>query len=276
MFHFDGISFENLQMKQILLLTLFSLTSLSVFSQKKGNFFSGMYLQWGYNTEWYTKSNIHFNSVVNGVDHHFTIYKARAHDRNDMDAIIKKPIEISVPQYNYRVGFYLNAKHTRAIEINYDHTKYIVYNNQVVHAKGFIGGNYFDKDTSFRFDQVHFEHTNGANFYQINYVRLYQLKKNARRTVFTALWKAGAGILIPKTDITLSGKRVDNRFHIAGYCFGAEAGGRWYMGRKLFLEPTVKAGFANYTNSLGAGNGRVNHSFGYFELIGTLGYDIRF
>ncbi len=77
-----------------------------------------MYLQWGYNTEWYTRGNIHFNTDVNGGNNNFTIYKAKTHDRNDMDAILKKPIEISIPPYNYRVGFYLNKKHTRTLEIN--------------------------------------------------------------------------------------------------------------------------------------------------------------
>ena len=94
--------------------------------------------------------------------------------------------------------------------------------------------------------------------------------------LFTGLWKAGAGILIPKTDITLSGKRVDNKFHIAGFCFGAEGGARWYFAKKWFLEGMAKTGFADYTNSLAAGGGRVNHSFGYFELIGLVGYDIKF
>lgn len=263
-------------MKKIFVLVFLSFIAITVFSQKKSKLLSGMYIQWGYNTEWYTKSNIHFNTVVDGVDHNFTIYKARAHDKPDMDAIIKKPIEFSIPQYNYRIGFYLNKKHTKAIEINYDHTKYVVYDNQKLRAKGNIGGNYFDKDTSFTKNELHFEHTNGANFYQINYVQQYELKRNTKRPVFTALWKAGAGILIPKTDITLSNKRVDNRFIIAGYCFGAEAGARWYISKKLFFEGTAKAGFANYTNSLGVGNGKVNHSFGYFELIGTIGYDINF
>lgn len=235
-----------------------------------------MYLQWGYNTEWYGKSNIHFRDVVSGVNHDFTIYKAKAHDRNDLDAIAKKPVEISIPQYNYRIGFYLNPQHSKAIEINFDHTKYIVYDNQLLHAKGTIGGNYFDKDTAFTASQLHFEHTNGANFYHINYVRQYSLKKNKSRDVFTAICKAGGGILIPKTDITLSGKKVDNKYHIAGYCFGAEGGGRWNFSRKWFLEGTAKTGFANFTNSLAAGGGRVNHSFGYFELIGTVGYNLLF
>ncbi len=259
-------------------LTLMSLTSFAQKSPKKSKLLNGMYLQWGYNTEWYTRSNIHFRSTVNGIEHNFKIYKARAHDRNDMDAILKEPLQISVPQYNYRIGFYLNEKHTRAIEINYDHSKYIVYDNQTLRAKGHIGSDYFDKDTAFTRDEMHFEHTNGANFYQLNYVQQHTLayNRNHKRPVLTAVWKAGAGILIPKTDITLSGKRVDNRFHVAGYCLGLEGGARWYFAKRIFLEGTAKTGFANYTNSLAAGNGRVNHSFGYVELIGTLGYDIKF
>jgi len=263
-------------MKKTIVLILLTVNFLYSFSQSKNKVINGLYLQWGYNTEWYTKSTIHFRDVVNGVNHDFTIYKARAHDRNDLDAITKKPVEISIPQYNYRVGFYLNTSHTKAIEINFDHTKYILNNYQKLHAKGNIGVNYFDKDTVFTPSELSFEHTNGANFYHINYVQQYVLKSNRTRPVFTALWKGGAGILIPKTDVTLSGKRVDNKFHIAGYCIGAEGGGRWYFGRKWFLEGTAKTGFANYTNAFAAGGGRVNHNFGYFELIGTIGYDIKF
>lgn len=263
-------------MKKLFVLILFTVTFLYSFSQTKNRVLKGMYIQWGYNTEWYTKSNIHFRDNVNGVNHDFTIYKAKAHDRNDLDAITKKPIEISIPQYNYRIGFYINTNHSKAIELNFDHTKYIVYDNQLLHAKGIIGNNSFDKDTAFNSSQVHFEHTNGANFYHINYVRQYVLKNKNTRPLFTLLWKAGGGILIPKTDVTLSNKRVDNKFHIAGYCFGAEGGGKWYVTKKLFLEGMAKTGFANYTNALAAGGGRVNHHFGYFEWIGTLGYDIKF
>ncbi|MBP6430815.1 MAG: hypothetical protein KA319_03530 [Ferruginibacter sp.] len=235
-----------------------------------------MYLQWGYNTEWYTKSNIHFNTSVNGVVHNYTIYKAVAHDRNDLDAIFKNPIEISVPQYNYRIGFYLDKSKSKAIELNFDHTKYIVYDNQKLRAKGYIGSTYFDKDTAFTGHNMHFEHTNGANFYQINYVSQHTLKSKNNRPQFSLLWKAGVGIVIPKTDITLSGKRIDNRFHIAGYCLGVEGGGRWYFSKKWFLEGTAKTGFANYTNSLAVDKGKVNHNFGYFELVGTVGYEINF
>ena len=99
-------------MKKLTGFILFISLVSTVSAQKKNRLISGMYIQWGYNTEWYTKSKIHFNSIVDGVPHNFTIFKAKAHDRSDMDGILKKPLEITVPQYNYRVGFYLNKKHT--------------------------------------------------------------------------------------------------------------------------------------------------------------------
>ncbi len=263
-------------MRQILILATVFFSTSYIQAQQKDKLLKGMYIQWGYNTEWYSKSNIHFKDVVNGVPHNFTIYKAKAHDRSDLDGIWKKPIEITVPQYNYRIGFYLNEKHSKAIELNFDHTKYIVNDNQLLRAKGTIGAKQFDTDTAFNGSQLHFEHTNGANFYHFNFVRQYNLKNNKSRPLITGLWKAGAGFLIPKTDVTLSGKRIDNKFHLAGYCIGAEGGGRWYFAKKIFLEGTAKTGFVNFTNALAAGGGRVNHKFLYFELIGTVGFDIKF
>lgn len=45
-----------------------------------------MYFQWGYNTEWYTRSNIHVK-MSNG--NNFTLHKVKAHDSPDLDAIPK-------------------------------------------------------------------------------------------------------------------------------------------------------------------------------------------
>jgi hypothetical protein len=48
--------------------------------------------------------------------------------------------------------------------------------------------------------------------------------------------------------------------------------------KKLFLEGTGKTGYVHYINALAntstqKGN-RATHGFGYFELIGLIGYDI--
>lgn len=256
-------------------LVLLIIGQVTVMGQSKFSI-KGMYLQWGYNTEWFTRSDIHFKGAVNGVPHDFTAYGVKATDRNDMDAIFKKPIQISVPQYNYRIGFYLNAAKTKAIELNFDHTKYIAKDNQRLHLKGMIGDKYIDQDTLVTSDKLFaFEHTNGANFYHINYVQFWPLNKTNRKAgYFVPMLKVGAGFMIPKTDVTLFGKRLDNKFHLAGYMASVEGGIKYYITRNFFFEATAKTGYAKYTNALTVDGGKAKHAFGYAEVIGTFGYDI--
>lgn len=93
----------------------------------------------------------------------------------------------------------------------------------------------------------------------------------------TVIWKAGAGIVVPRSDVTILGKQLDNKFHVAGYIAGVEGGLRFYPLKKLFLEATAKGGFANYLNVLTTGDeGRAHHHFFFGEVIGTVGYDINF
>lgn len=254
---------------------LFFIGRFAAFSQTRHGL-RGMYIQWGYNTEWYTRSNLHFKGSVNGIPHDFTAYNVKGVDQNDFDAIAKKPWEVSVPQYNYRIGFYLNQRKTKAIEFNFDHTKYIVGDNQRVRVKGYVGDQHFDNDTTVtRENLFHFEHTNGANFYHINYVQFWPLNKTNRRAgYFVPMLKVGAGFMIPKTDVTMFGKRLDNRFHLAGYMASGEGGIKYYISHTWFLEGTAKTGYAKYTNALTVDGGKATHSFGYGELIMTIGYDI--
>lgn len=240
----------------------------------------GMYFQWGYNKEWYSHSNIHF-VMSNGND--FTIHKAKAHDRTNFNAIISNPIDITIPQYNLRIGFYINNAKTKGLEINFDHTKYVVTDYQKVRIKGVIDGKQVDNDTILDKDNfLHFEHTDGANFLHINYFQINSLKKHRSkdRDVFSSIWKVGAGFNIPRTDFTWHGRRLNNKFHIAGYNISAEGGARWNMGKNFFLEGTGKIGYVRYVDALadtpGETGNRAHHGFGYFECIGTIGYNISF
>lgn len=235
---------------------------------------SGIYVQWGYNREWYSKSDIHFS---NGDAYDFTLKGAKAQDKPDFDAIYKAPLDISIPQYNYRIGFYLNQERTHAIELNFDHTKYVVTDNQEYHIDGRIGDHTFNNlDTTFDPSFLHFEHTDGANFAQLNYVGKQQFLKTLKtnRELVSVVYKLGAGLVIPRTDVTFMGKRLNNKFHVAGYVVSAEAGVRLYPLRNLFLEATGKGGFANYINSLASEGGKASHKFYYIEVIGLIGYEI--
>jgi hypothetical protein len=274
-------SFAN--MKNITLLTVLVTVSFACTAQKaepaKKTFY-GMYLQWGYNTETYSRSDIHFK-MSNG--NNFILHRVKAHDATDFDAIIKKPAEVSIPQYNYRIGFYINPQKTKSIELNFDHAKYVVTNYQKVRVTGQIDGVQVDADSILNpASFLHFEHTDGANFLHINYTgqQILMQSANTNRKIITWIWKAGAGINIPRTDFSWRGDRLNNKFHIAGYNISAESGMRWYLTRHFFLEATGKAGFVNYLNALANTNtqkgNRASHHFVYAELIGTVGFDINF
>ena len=239
-----------------------------------------MNLQWGYNTEWYTRSTIHFK-MANGDN--FKLIKAASHDKPDMDAVWKNPTEVSIPQYNYRLGFYLNKKRTKSLELNFDHIKYVVTDGQTVRVKGTIGGVNVNADSVLNpADFLHLEHTDGGNLLHLNYVQQNTIlrTKASKRPLVNLLWKAGAGINIPRTDFTYHGDRLNNNFHIAGYNISAEAGARIYPFKNFFFEATGKSGFVRYMNALAnttsLKGSKVSHGFGYIEMIGTFGFDIRF
>ncbi|MBS1615440.1 MAG: hypothetical protein JST06_04905 [Bacteroidetes bacterium] len=236
--------------------------------------FNGMYLQWGYNREIYTRSDIHFQ---NGNQYDFTIHDAKAVDKPDFDGIWNSPLDITIPQYSYRIGVYLNRQNTWAIELNFDHAKYVVNDDQRLRLSGQIAGEQIDKDTVIHRQFLHFEHTDGANFFHINYVHQKFLLEGKRYGKLSYLLKGGAGVVIPRTDVTYMGQRLNNKFHVAGYIISAEAGIRYYPLRNFFLELNMKGGYANYLNSLAIeGGGKANHQFCYGSVILLAGYELNF
>ena len=249
-------------------------------AQKHKFSLKGMYFQWGYNREFYAPSTIRF-MLSDGSD--FKILHGRAHDKPDYDAIIKHPGEVSIPQYNYRIGFYLDKKHHHALEINFDHVKYVLTDGQKVKVVGTIAGQPVDGDSILdpnRF--LHFEHTDGGNLLHINYVTQQTIFKSIdkKRDLLTFLYKFGAGINIPRTDFTYHGDRLNNDFHIAGYNFAAEAGVRLFPLKRFFIEATGKTGYVKVVNALAnttrMKGDRVRHHYEYIEFIATLGYEINF
>ena len=233
--------------------------------KNKGTF----YISWGYNRDWFSKSDLHFyNNRSDNYD--FVLYSVKAKDRPGFNHI--PSIEISIPQYSYRFGYYFNNKHDLGVEINFDHSKYVMVQDQTVHMKGQIHGMELDKDTILQGDFLQFEHTNGANFLMCNFIKRKSfLRSENRKHWLSAVVKTGAGIMIPKTDVALFGSRLDNRFHIAGWLTGIETGLRYDV-KHFFFEPTVKGTFVNYTNVLTIGTGRANHHFWCLEAILTAGF----
>jgi hypothetical protein len=255
----------------LLLLLLLASSSLATARQFSKPHFSGMYLQWGYNRDVFSKSDLHFS---NGSTYDFTIHQARAVDQPDFAGFWETPIDITIPQNSYRIGVYLNRENTWAIELNFDHAKYVVNDNQYLRVTGTINGEAIDQDTTIQRAFVHLEHTNGANFYHINYVHQKYLLEGKKYGKLSYLLKGGAGIVVPRSDVTIMGHRLDNEYHVAGYIASAEAGMRYYPLRNFFLELNVKGGFANYLNVLTVEGGKAHHKFWYGGMVALAGYDL--
>ena len=98
-------------MKKALLIIITGLPLLFFGQQpekQKGIFYVG----WGYNRDWYSKSNIYLQNnnpqIINGVSYtyDFTVYNAKAKDRPQFDRI-KDVANITIPQFGFRVGYFL-------------------------------------------------------------------------------------------------------------------------------------------------------------------------
>lgn len=243
--------------------------------KQKGTF----YVSWGYNRAWYGRTDIHFrnlsntyNEQTNRYDYYdFTLHNVKASDRPDQDNLLSTPI--TIPQYNYRVGYFFNDKYDLGIEISFDHTKYIVDDNQTVRMSGQVNNERVDENVVLDPKNfLHFEHSDGANFLMLNLVKRQQLLSTRdQRFGLNAIAKVGAGVVIPKTMVRLYGQELDNRFHVAGWIGGVEAGIRGHFFKYGFLEWTGKAFLANYSNVLVIGEGKAHHWMRGFETILTAG-----
>ncbi|MBK7573075.1 MAG: hypothetical protein IPI10_16195 [Bacteroidetes bacterium] len=88
--------------------------------------------------------------------------------------------------------------------------------------------------------------------------------KNSQH-VLNVVGKVGAGIVIPKTDVTLFGERLDNVFHVAGYVTGLESGLRYEFRKTLFTKSWPKE-LGKLLQCSSVGTGKANHTF-YREFI---------
>ncbi len=241
---------------------------------------------WGYNRDWFSKSDIHFHGTYPntyesgkgaGQEYDFTLLNVKAEDRPQFNHIADW--NITIPQFYYRVGYYFPSEKIIGIEVGFDHVKYVMNSNQTlrvqgqVYEKGIDKVVTVDKDTFVTDHFVHFEHTNGANYIMLSFVRGMELL-TTRSEVHTILClvKPGAGIVFPRSDVTINDDRKDNAFHVAGYVAGLEVSFRYLFDQHVFLETAAKGCYANYSNVLTTQGNTANHSFTSFEWLFSIGY----
>jgi hypothetical protein len=227
-----------------------------------------IYFSWGYNTEWYTPSTVSVKQSSLGNDYKMVNVKAQDHRGWD-EGIFN--MALTIPQYNYRLGYYFNQKQDLAFEINFDHTKYII-SDQVVNVQGTMGNAPVNDYVNFNQPNgFYYFLNNGANFLLFNIVKrvgLYHTQDRNFYLDFTG--KAGIGPVIPHVQNMLYGKANNPGFQIGGWNTGLETALRATVMKYAYLEFSQKFDYARYSN-LRVYEGRAKQAFGCYELILSAG-----
>ena len=196
--------------------------------ESKGNFF----FFWGYNRSSYAKSNI----KLVGPDYNFTLSDVKAKDLpKKFSSIYFNPTKFTIPQFNFRIGYFINDKY--AIAGGWDHMKYQTIDGRNVTIDGTIESTaslqyagVYDNQT-IQMDHnglVKIEHSDGFNIVNLNIERhdhLYQLF--SERLAAKIVSGAGLGIAMPWTNSFIFGTKNDDRPHFSG------------MGAQVFIAPEV-------------------------------------
>ncbi|HVW60469.1 MAG TPA: hypothetical protein VHC48_10550 [Puia sp.] len=243
------------------------------FSQekKRRRFIQEVYFSWGYNTEWYTHSSVHVSQPSLGND--YTFKNIKGHDHRGWDeGLFSKAL--TIPQYNYRLGFVLNEEKGWAFEINFDHTKFI-FADQNARIKGTLNHHAVDSTVAFNeANGFYYYLNNGANFLLFNVVKSWHfLPLSSRKVKLDLLAKGGIGPVIPHVDNSLFGQKNDAGFQFGGWNVGFEGCIRATFFQYVYLEYSNKLDYARYSG-LEVYQGKARQAFGTYEMILSLGFRI--
>lgn len=231
-----------------------------------------LYFSWGYNKEWYTRSNVHIKQEALGND--YTMNRVVAEDHPGWNTgIFNKPL--TVPQYNYRLGYFFNKKQDWAFEINFDHTKYIISQDQNISLSGTINNQPTSAVIKFNYQNGFYYYlNNGANFLLFNLVKRFRIyETESRKFKLDLLAKGGIGPVIPHVQNSLFGKDNNPGFQFGGWNIGAETALKATIMRYAYLEFSQKVDYARYSH-LAIYEGRARQAFGTYELVLSLGITI--
>lgn len=244
-------------------------------AHNKGKFF----ISWGGNRESYSKSDIHFK----GNDYNFTLHDVKAQDKPKgwhIDYI--NPARMTIPQTNLNIGYFISDHYS--ISVGVDHMKYVMGQNQVVNYKG----NYPNPGTYGELlpnnqillteDFLTFEHTDGLNYVFTEFARVDDISKlfkiaDTDKIQINISEGLGAGILFPKTNTQLLGRKRHDDFHVSGYGVSAKVGLNVTFFKHFFIKGELKAGYINMPNirTTQSSSDSASQDFTFFQRIIAFG-----
>lgn len=167
------------------------------------------YVSWGYSRQQYAPSDIHVSQPALGND--FTLGQVAGRDfpanvQETLGSITS--LEFTNPQENIRIGRYLNAEKTFAIEFSLDHSKYNTNPNQTVAVSGTVatGTPPINGSMVLNPDNFNYNLHNGLNHIMVNAVGLHHLYGLENQPGdLQLISRVGAGILLPHADNVIFG-----------------------------------------------------------------------
>jgi len=241
------------------------------------------YFSWGYSKQYWAPSDIHVSQPALGND--FTIHDVAGHDEPGGESGIFQG-DLFGPQYNIRIGRFINADRTLGVELNFDHSKYTTTVGQTAQVTGLVAGvptnAYTQLTNQFFSEQLH----NGANHVMVNAVYRLPLIGQTNETLsVAAIAKAGVGIMLPHTGDTILGEtnNVGNKtlsnaiglnngwWQLNGWTTGAEFGLRFVLFKPVYLELTDKVAYARL-GDLPAYQGTIQQNLLMNEIVLSLGF----
>ncbi len=263
--------------------------------KRKGQFFCS----WGYNRAFFSNSDIH----LTGTGYDFSISNVTARDEHGGHDFLTyiKPTMFTIPQFNWRIGYYLNDK--TFITIGHDHMKYNMdkqvtlltgkiktgvndgtYNNaevlvgENVESAVYLPASVGALPTGFVSE---FEHCDGLNDFTGEIGRIEQLwcSKNCKHA-FSALGAVGLGMIIPDSDTDILGQPPKHdmqtgkkAYHLAGYSCSASIGLQFDFFKHFFIQGKIKAGYMNLPDiNTTVNGGKASQHFNFIEPYFQVGY----
>lgn len=256
----------------------FLLLTLTAAAQNVPHLKHRVFAYWGYNRAQFTTSDIHFT----GSDYDFILHDVVAKDKPEAFTLNNyfNPKYIWIPQYNYRVGWFLTDKWSFSLGL--DHMKYVMAHDQRVQLTGIISRERSPAyatsgetgEVRLTPDFLTYEHTDGLNLLALDadhYDRIWSSKNGKQAIYFTE--GLFVGPVIPRTDVRLFGEGINNKFHLAGYGAGAQVGVFGLFWYRVFLRANVRAGYIELPSVLTTGKAedRASQHFWFVQENVVLG-----
>lgn len=217
------------------------------------------YFSWGYSRQYYKPSDIHVTQPSLG--NNFTVHQVKATDfatniPETLDSLAK--FNFFAPQENIRIGRFMDAEKTFAIEFSLDHSKYNTNIGQTALVTGTKNNQPINQNMVLDKQSFDYALHNGLNHIMLNAVWLHHLYGPKQKPGdLESISRVGAGILLPHAVNTIDGNKnqvgpkwvnscclsSNDWWQLNGWTVGVEVGLRYRLTQSVYLEATLKEAY---------------------------------